>query len=129
MYAKRLGVATILAVLIFGAVYGIAAGLPVSGVEKIGAGSDSVLSPGTVKEVNFFLEGDGDPSDVDAIVVTFEEHLDTTNCKVYIKVDTYGWYTANWLEIVDTDTEAHFEGLSIPVSDIDSIDIVVECPG
>lgn len=56
MYAKRLGVATILAVVIFGAVYGAATSLGISGVKAVGGGGVSVPSPPDVTKVVFLID-------------------------------------------------------------------------
>jgi hypothetical protein len=44
MYIKRIAIASLLALAIFGAIYGLAASLSVSGVQKLGSGSSVVSS-------------------------------------------------------------------------------------
>jgi len=66
---KRLGVATILTVLIFGAVYGIAAVLPISGVRGLGSGTAAVPSTPDVTLVRFVIASNG--LDVDKVYIDF----------------------------------------------------------
>ena len=68
MYAKRLGVATILAVVIFGAVYGLATSISITGVRAVGGGAAGVPPPPNVDKVVFLIDT-SDYTKVDTVVI------------------------------------------------------------
>ena len=107
MYAKRLGVATILAVVIFGAVYGLAASISITGVGALGGGTAGVPSPPPVTKVHFLLAANG--LDVDEVYIEFGGTQVTGNVYVHL-TDVNGniisssaqtWYDASGSMTVD----------------------------
>ena len=118
MYLKRIVIASLLALAIFGAVYGLAASMTVSGVKKLGSGSATVSAPGSVTAVKWVLDSD-DPSKVASVVLTtnFEGTYD-----VYIKL-AGEWYIFESTEIVNGDNTFSLSPEPY-ASAITSIDIV-----
>jgi len=82
MYAKRLGVATILAVVIFGAVYGLATSISITGVRAVGGGAAGVPPPPNVDKVVFLIDT-GDYTKVSAVVIYLTGTM-TGHAYVYI---------------------------------------------
>jgi len=123
MYAKRLGVATILAVVIFGAVYGAAAALDISGVNKLGSGSANVESPPDVTGVNFLLDP-GDYTKVDKVVIYLESSL--TNGHAYVELtDSGGTVISRSSETYFSGTEVTVDVPDVPAADVCDIHITI----
>jgi FlaG/FlaF family flagellin (archaellin) len=85
MYFKRIAIASFLALAIFGAVYGLAATISVSGVQRLGSGSSSVSAPPSVNKVEWILAS-GDPSKVSGVKVYFASDV-SVGGSVYVIVD------------------------------------------
>ena len=81
MYAKRLAIAGLLAVLVFGAVYGFANSLEIDGVNKLGSGSAQVESPPAVEGVVWLLCED-DYTMVDKVVIYLAEEMESARAYV-----------------------------------------------
>jgi hypothetical protein len=94
MYLKRITIASLLALAIFGAVYGLAASISISGVQTLGSGDQVVLTPGgtssdpsnDITAVKWVLASNN-PSLVDKVNLTFQYIL-PSGTVVYIKPGT-----------------------------------------
>jgi hypothetical protein len=88
MYLKRIAIASLLALAIFGAVYGLAATISVTGVQKLGAGTASVTAP-NVTSVTWNLVSN-DPTLVDSVTLVFDSSL-SAGGSIYIRLDGSEW--------------------------------------
>jgi hypothetical protein len=118
MYLKRIAIASLLALAIFGAVYGLAASMTVSGVKNLGSGSATVSAPGSVSAVKWVLDSN-DPSKVASVVLTTDF---SGTYDVYIKLaGTWYSFTSKTIESGDNTFSLTPEP---DASAITSIDIV-----
>jgi len=82
MYAKRIAVAAILAVIIFGAVYGFATTITIEGVQGVGSGSANVPQSPNVNRVVFLIDSN-DYAKVDQVVIYLTS---TMNGHAYVQI-------------------------------------------